>query len=355
MIIQLLKLLYFYKKNKAMEIKKDFESFLNILKNKEKNGTALFEFSICDEVCREFATKHKDAEPKTNNYYSMLIDAWRNMGYSFTTIAGWHIDGLTFPKGEIHEKSSRSQFGERLIHDRKSFEAYSWPDPEKGNYEVYEKMERHLPDDMKILSCSDGGVLENVIHLVGFEKLCFIYMMEPDLTKEIFDHVGERLLTYFKIVSSFPSVGVMVVNDDWGFKTQTLFSPDMMEEYVFPWHRKIVKAVHENNKPTILHSCGRLSEIMDVIIDDIGYMGKHSFEDNITPIEDAIDCWGERITLAGGIDMDFMVNSSEEEIKKRARGLVEKTDGKYSYLLGSGNSIPSYVPVKNFKALINCI
>lgn len=339
-----------------MTLKKDFDSFLDLLKGKLADGYVLFEFSICDEVCRNFARIHKDAQPKTGHYYRMLTDAWQQMGYSFTTIGGWTFDGLTFPKGDIHEKLSRSQFGEGLIHDQKSFEAYTWPDPDLGNYDVFENMEKELPDGHKIISCSDGGVLENAIHLVGYEKLCYMYMLAPDLTKEIFDHIGQRLLTFYTIVASFPTVGALVVNDDWGFKTQTLFPAEMMEEYVFPWHRKIVNAIHKENKPAILHSCGNLMNIMDIIIDDIQFDGKHSYEDNITPVEKAIDLWGDRITIMGGIDIDFMVNATPNDIQKRAINLLEKTMGKSNFALGSGNSIPSYIPPENYKALLSvCI
>ncbi len=338
-----------------MHKEKDFNKFLNLLNGELKGETILTEFFIHEDHCRNYASINKNAKKHTSGYYKMIIDAWYNMGFHYCMMDPGHFNGFSFPKGDIHEAESRSQFEQRLIYDEKSFNAYQWPDPYNFDYEIFNQYESDLPSGMKFMSCSDGGVLENAIHLVGYEKLCYMYILEPQLTKQLFDNIGSRLFEYFKTIASIKSIGAVLVNDDWGFKGQTMFPPDMMEEYVFPWHKKIVEAIHHEGKPAILHSCGNLAGIMDVIIDDLKYDAKHSFEDNITPVEQAIDLWGDRICIAGGIDIDFMVRQTPESIKKRAHHLIEKTKDNSNYGLGSGNSIPKYIPADNFEALLSMV
>lgn len=338
-----------------MRKEKDFSKFTDLLEGKLKGETILTEFFIHDSHTRNYATVHKNAEEQTPGYYKMIIDAWDKMGYHYCLLGPWQFSGFTFPKGDIHEEESRSQFEQRLIYDQESFDNYVWPDPYSFDYEVFNKHEKDLPTGMKFMSCSDGGVLENAIHLVGYEKLCYMYLLEPDLTRQIFDNIGNRLLEYFKTIASIKSIGAVMVNDDWGFKGQTMFPPDMMQTYVFPWHKKIVEAIHNEGKPAILHSCGNLSAIMDVVIDDLKFDAKHSFEDNITPVEEAIKLWGNRICIAGGIDIDFLVTRSPADIKKRAKSLIELTRDKSNHGIGSGNSIPKYIPPENFDALLSVI
>jgi uroporphyrinogen decarboxylase len=91
---------------------------------------------------------------------------------------------------------------------------------------------------------------------------------------------------------------------------------------------------------------------MDVIIDDLKLDGKHSFEDGIYPVEDAWDWWHERIAIMGGIDMDFLSRKSPGEVYLRARKLLELSFDSGGFALGSGNSIPDYVPVENHLAMI---
>ena len=54
----------------------------------------------------------------------------------------------------------------------------------------------------------------------------------------------------------------------------------------------------------------------------------------------------------GGIDMNFLVTRTPEEVYARARAMLERAADRGNYLLGSGNSIPEYVPVENYLAMI---
>jgi uroporphyrinogen decarboxylase len=207
---------------------------------------------------------------------------------------------------------------------------------------------------MKFIVPGPGGLLENVINLVGFENLCFMFFEDEDLVKDIFDCVGLRLLRFYEKCSQIEQVGALIVNDDWGFKTQTMFDPDTLRKYVFPWHKRMLEAIHNEQKPAILHSCGNLSTIMDDIIDDLKYDAKHSFEDIIVPVEKAYEEWGDRIAILGGMDMDFLARQTPHEIAKRAEALLTQTGCK-GYALGSGNSIPAYIPVENYLAMIQSV
>ena len=131
-----------------------------------------------------------------------------------------------------------------------------------------------------------------------------------------------------------------------------MLSPEDMRQYVFPWHKQIVEVIHQTGKPAILHSCGNLEKVMDDVIDDMKYDAKHSFEDVIEPVEQAYEKYGDRIAILGGIDLDFVCNSTPEEIQKRCKEMLERTGQKGGYALGTGNSVPEYVPQENYFALI---
>jgi uroporphyrinogen decarboxylase len=90
---------------------------------------------------------------------------------------------------------------------------------------------------------------------------------------------------------------------------------------------------------------------MDTIIDDLKFDGKHSFEDKIMPIETAYKTYGNRIALLGGIDVNFICRASKEEIYNRSKNML--TLGKTGYALGTGNSIPYFVPIENYFTMIS--
>jgi uroporphyrinogen decarboxylase len=238
-----------------------------------------------------------------------------------------------------------------VIWDWPSFKAYPWPDPESADYAIFDALAPALPDGMKLIAYGPCGVLENVTEILGFEKLCLLLADEPSLVEGVFEAVGQRLMRYYEIVAQHPAVGACIDNDDWGFKTQTMLSPRQMRQYVFPWHKRIVEVVHRAGKPVILHSCGHFERIIDDLA-DIGIDARHSYEDTILPVEQAYDRYAGRFAILGGMDVDFVCRSSPEAVYARARAMLERTAARGGYALGTGNSVPDYVPDESYFAMI---
>ena len=194
------------------------------------------------------------------------------------------------------------------------------------------------------------GILENVMWLLGYEGVSYLLHDDLQLVRDMFEAIGSRIVKYMGTCASYESVGALQMGEDMGFKTQTFLSPEVYREFVFPWHRRLVEAVHEHDKPIILHSCGNLSEVMDDII-DCGWDAKHSFEDAITPVWEAKERWGDRIAILGGFDVDKLCRMGEPEIRDYTRFLSKKCAPGGGWALGTGNSIASYIPIGNLFAM----
>ena len=326
----------------------DFDNFLAMLGSTPQKKPVLFELFLNDPLYMRLADR-KPSDDSDIEWLKIVVDAFKNGGYDYaTTLAST----FNFEIGHRTTEQTISANEGGVITDRASYEAYKWLDPENCDCSKLEKIKNYLPDGMKIMVMGPGGVLENVMALIGFDTLCYMIYEDEDLVHEIFRQVGSRLVKYYEIASSFDSVGLIASNDDWGFNTQTFLSLSDMRKFVFPWHKKIAQTAHNAGKPAILHSCGYPADIMDDIIDDMKFDGKHSFEDNIIPIEESYKRWGSRIALLGGMDVDFLIRSTPEEITKRAEKMLELTSGKGHYALGSGNSIPEYIPYESYYAMI---
>jgi len=105
--------------------------------------------------------------------------------------------------------------------------------------------------------------------------------------------------------------------------------------------------------PYVLHSCGNLASVMDDLIDGVGVDGKHSFEDAILPAEDFQDQYGSRVAVLGGVDVHILSAGSEADVRRRTRRLIERCGPRGRFAVGSGNSIPSYVPAANYLAMVD--
>jgi uroporphyrinogen decarboxylase len=122
---------------------------------------------------------------------------------------------------------------------------------------------------------------------------------------------------------------------------------------VLPWHKRFAAMAHQRGLPYFLHSCGNLAKIMEDLIIEVGIDGKHSFEDAILPVEDFQRRYGDRIAVLGGVDVHRLTTGTPEQVRQRVRFLIDTCGGRGRYAIGSGNSIPSYIPLENYLTMVD--
>jgi len=328
--------------------KPDFKNILKVLNREVPDRPTLFELFLNERLHRRLAGEEIASMNDKLAYGRLLIHAFKNAGYDYATVCG---SAFHFPKPQIHSRRTISLNEYNVIHDRKSFDDYQWPDPDSFDYSYLDDLKGELPEGMKLIVFGPGGVLENVISLTGFDNLCYMLYEDPGLVEDLFEAVGSRLVRYYEHCCKYDSVGALMSNDDWGFNHQTMISPKDLKRLVFPWHKRIVEVIHESGKPAILHSCGNFNDLMDDVIYYLKFDAKHSFEDKIIPVEEAYEKWGSRIAILGGIDVNFMAISTPEEINLRSRLMLERSSGRGGYALGTGNSVPEYIPDEHYFAM----
>ncbi len=345
----------FMEKVLSRKPKPDIGQLLKVLKKGKPDRFTLFEFFLNRPLYEKLAGEKFPDDPAMplaecqKRSLKVTAKAFAQAGYDYVTFMPGRFG---FPAGQRHRESTCSLNEGAIIRDRESFEKYQWLEPIESEYEMLETAGKHLAEGQKIIVHGPGGVLENVIALVGYDAMCYMLLDDPALMKDIFDAIGSRLVRHYAVAASFASVAACISNDDWGFKTQPMLSPDDMRKYLFPWHKRIVDTIHAAGKPAILHSCGNAAEIWEDIIAGLGYDGKHSYEDVISPVEKEYDRYAGRIALLGGIDVDFICKSKPEDVYKRSRKMLERSQKKGSYALGTGNSVPEYIPRENYAAMI---
>ncbi len=326
--------------------KPDFANLIKILNKRQPSRYTLFEFFLNEEV---YAAATADKQYDTNDPLwgaKRQIDAFYALGYDYATLWG---SGFYFNTKPKEHKSSHSANDGASIWDSASYEQYKWNEPSDFDYSHLKTLEVYMNENVKLAVSGPCGVLENAIAIMGYDNMCYLLADEPEVAEAVFDNIGKRLLEYYKEVLEYDSVGVVIANDDWGFKTQTMLSIKDMQRLVFPWYKKVAKAAHDKGKLILLHSCGAFADIMPDI-KDIGFDGRHSYEDTILPVEESYARYHNDIAILGGIDLDYIMRMSHEDVYARSRKMVETALTGYG--LGSGNSIASYVPMDKYCAMV---
>ena len=326
-----------------MERKPDINNLYKVLRREMPERPVLFELFLNTPL---YAKLSGETDPNAGraDWVRFVAKAFAAGGYDYATA---HGSAFNFPKNKRDSKATVSLNESVMITDRASFDAYPWPDARDFSFEALDVAD-DLPAGMKLMLMGPGGVLENVISLMGYDNLCLMMYDDPQLVQDVFEKVGRCMLGYYEKGLEYKSVGLLMSNDDWGFNTQTMLPPAQLRELVFPWHKKMVDLAHAKGIPAVLHSCGFFGEVMDDVI-AMGFDGKHSYEDNILCVEDSYRKWGDRIAILGGIDLDFIVTKTPEEVYARSKAMLAL--GQKGYALGTGNSVPEYVPWENYFAM----
>jgi uroporphyrinogen decarboxylase len=332
--------------------KPDYTQILKVLHKQVPERPTLFEFFLNGPLHEVLVNNEIPMKNDGFDWTRRTIHAFKNAGYDYVTSQS---TGFYFRANQKSHIATISLNDSATITNWETFEKYEWVEPEDFDLSHLDKVAEELPEGMKVMVMGPSGVLENTINLVGYDNLCLMLYDEPELAKQIFDGVGSRLLKYYKQAVTHHAVCALISNDDWGFKTQPMLSPADMRKYVFPWHKKIAAAGHAHNKPVILHSCGQLEEVMEDVIEDMKFDAKHSFEDTIMPIEEAYEKYKGRIALLGGIDVGFVCTAAPEEISARSAAMLKRAEKDGGYALGTGNSVPEYVPHKNYFAMVDVV
>jgi uroporphyrinogen decarboxylase len=132
-----------------------------------------------------------------------------------------------------------------------------------------------------------------------------------------------------------------------------MISPSGLRERVLPWHKHFADMAHARGVPYFLHSCGNLDVILEDLISEVGIDGKHSYEDAILPVQEFQARYGKRIAVLGGVDVDILASATPERVRQKTRALIDTCGARGRYAVGSGNSIPSYIPVANYLAMVD--
>lgn len=260
--------------------------------------------------------------------------------------------------GDTSEKTTnrgkRGWVNEQIgpIQNWDDFEKFAWPKIKNIDFSRMEWMEKNLPENM---GCFDltASILELVTWLMGYETLCMKIYDDPSLVDAICEKVGIFYEAYTRCLCDFDCVPIIWGSDDMGFRSSTMVSPDFLRQKIFPWHKVCAEIAHDSKRPYLIHSCGKLDEIMPDLIDFVKIDAKHSFENTILPVTEAFLRYSDKISILGGIDIDFLCRRDEVSIRKRVRETLEICMQKKGYCLGTGNTVANYIPLDNYLVMLD--
>ena len=183
--------------------------------------------------------------------------------------------------------------------------------------------ENHDPAKAQVFTLVNGFWFERLISFMDFENAAVALITEEDqeelhalfsATTDLACRLVDKICQYFQI-------DIINVHDDWGSMKNSFFSPKVCAEMIVPYMRKLTDHIHSKGVVADLHSCGKIDNQVQNMI-DAGW-------DSWTPMdicdtEKIFDTYGDKMIFGVMPERFDPKTASEEEQRGYARRFVEK-------------------------------
>ncbi|MCF0230663.1 MAG: hypothetical protein HUJ76_13340, partial [Parasporobacterium sp.] len=212
----------------------------------------------------------------------------------------------------------------------------TFPDIDKVEWERLSKpvVESYDPDRMTQLMLQTG-VFERMHSLLGFEDTIMAMYDEPEAFHEFMEAITEHRVKVMKKAIRYYKPDIITNMDDYGTQNGPMMSKEMFREFIKPYTKRVIDAIHEEGVKYMHHSCGNIT----LLFDDMVEMGMDAIT-AVAPINDVdgmIAKYGDSIVWDGGMNTNGVmdvIGVSEEEVRAEARRAMQKLGRTGSYVAG---------------------
>ncbi len=202
------------------------------------------------------------------------------------------------------------------------------------------KMARDFGETHSVLGWVEGPIAEYA-DLRGVENTFMDLIDKPEMYLQAAKVIVENAIRFARaqIEVGADMIGI-------GDAVASLINPSMYEQYVLPFEKTLIAAIHEAGATVKLHICGNIAN-------NIGLMAQTGADiidvDWMVSLSAAREAVGPEVTLAGNFDPTaVLLQGTPEEVAEAARKCIASAGKKF--ILQPGCEVPPGTPEANLRA-----
>lgn len=187
---------------------------------------------------------------------------------------------------------------------------------------------------------------------MGIQNFYYNLSDHKNEMEELLLLMHEKNKEAYRIIAESPAEVVFIYEDT----STTSISPDIYRSYEMSQINDYADIIHEAGKIFITHMCGKLKKLALLIGE-----GREDGISEITPpptgdldIARARKIWKNKVII-GGLDPTVLSNFSVREIEDHVKHLLLEMSPDSSFILGSGDAVPSGTPIENLRTIGNIV
>lgn len=188
------------------------------------------------------------------------------------------------------------------------------------------------------------GPCAEAADLRGINTLMLDFFDDPPFVRDLFEFIVALELRFAKeqVAAGADAIGV-------GDAAASLVGPQIYEEFIWPYEKKLVDGLHALGADVRLHICGNTRKILE----GMGRLGCDIVDlDSMAPLADARARMGPDQILLGNINpVSILRNGTPETVTAAIAECHRQAGGRY--IVGAGCEVPRDTPDENLRALCN--
>jgi MtaA/CmuA family methyltransferase len=233
-----------------------------------------------------------------------------------------------------------------LLADKSKLASLRIPDPLGGGrmhnaLKGLALFKERVGKDKMIEGWIEGPIAEGA-DLRGINTLMLDFFDDPPFVRDLFAFVIELELRFAReqLKAGADVIGV-------GDAAASLVGPDIYNEFVWPYEKKLVDGIHALGGRVRLHICGNVRRILA----GIGKLGCDIVDlDSMVPITEARQAMGPKTVLLGNLNPVSVLRNGDAAGVTAAIADCHQQAGA-AFIVGAGCEVPRDTPPDNLRAL----
>jgi MtaA/CmuA family methyltransferase len=304
--------------------------------------TMMFATDRIGRAYKDYATDHR-----------VLVEAQLRVAEEFDFD---FVSCISDPAREAHDCGSSIIFHDNsppaidepnaLLNDKTALKNLKSPDPLSGGrmtdrINAAALFKQRVGSDKLIEGWIEGPVAE-AADLRGMNNIMMDFFEDPPFVRDLFEFIVEMELRFARAQIS---AGVDIIGI--GDAAASLVGPEIYSEFVWPYEKRMVDAIHAAGCLVRLHICGNTRSILA----GMGKLGCDIVDlDYPSPVAEGRSAMGANQVLLGNINpVHVLRNGTPETVTKAIAECHAAAAPKY--IVSAGCEVPRDTPIENVHAL----
>ncbi|MHC4872843.1 MAG: uroporphyrinogen decarboxylase family protein [Planctomycetota bacterium] len=221
---------------------------------------------------------------------------------------------------------------------------------EESGYALFKAMQEELPDRFLVARSVKG------FFPVAMDQAAWLmaYALHPEECHRILDKTCENEI---KRAEEFIAHGAdaVFIGGDYCNKTGPMMSPEMFDEFVKPYLKRLCDAIHTAGGYAMKHTDGNTWKLISKL-EEAGVDILQAIEIGCgMDMGELKEKHGQNLTFLGGVDCDNLVRGSKEEVKEQVLDTIKRAGQGGGLIVGSGNSVQYGTPYENYITMFETV